>query len=416
MRILHAARNIANQAGYAVAALRRMGHDAEVWEYDVNPFGFPADRSIDIRSGDPAIWWRTFLEATERFDVLHFHFARSLFPDSWGGVPPLWDLPIYRILGKKVFVTFHGSDIRVRRIHLEVNPYSYYRTSDIRYDDDRATKVTEVWRTYADAMFMTSPDYLHFVPDGVVMPRIIDLGEWPEQAPDQRAVPRILHVPSRRGTKGTDEIVKGIEQLRSEGLEFEFEFLEGVPHAEAKRAIQAADIVVDNLITGDYELVSMEAMASSRVAVAHIAELSRQTFPDAPVYSVDPPTFVERMRTLVPDIDLRRSLAVRGRAYVATNHDAPVIAARLVEYYERPSKPVQVRAFPDWLSLEGSRKIERLERELAAARVREFDLRRKLGLPIEAPDDRTLKDRLPMPLRLALRRARARVTQRLRRR
>jgi len=416
MRILHAARNIANQAGYAVAALKRLGHEAEVWDYDVNPFGFPADRSIDIRSGDPVTWWRTFVEAIERFDILHFHFARSLFPDSWGGVPPLWDLPIYRILGKKVFVTFHGSDIRIRRIHLEVNPYSYYRASDIRYDDDRTTKVTEVWRTYADAMFMTSPDYLHFVPDGIVMPRIIDLAEWPDQEPEQRDVPRILHVPSRRGTKGTDEIVAGIEQLRAEGLDFDFEFLEGVPHAEAKRAIQSADIVIDNLITGDYELVSMEAMASSRVAVAHVAELSRQAFPDAPVYSVDPPTFVERLRALIPDVEQRRSLAARGRAHVAATHDAPVIAARLVEYYERPSKPVQGRAFPDWLSIEGSRRIERLERELSAARIREFDLRRRLGLPVEAPDDRTIKDRLPMPLRLALRRARARITQRLKRR
>ena len=411
MRILHAARNIANQPGYAVAALKRLGHDAEVWDYDVNPFGFPADRSIDIRSGDPAIWWRTFLEAIDRFDVFHFHFARSLFPDSWGGVPPLWDLPIYRILGKKVFVTFHGSDIRIRRIHLEVNPYSYYRTSDIRYDDDRTTKVTEVWRTYADAMFMTSPDYVHFVPDGVVMPRIIDLAEWPDQPPEQREVPRVLHDPSRRGTKGTDAIVAGLKRLKEEGVAFEYEFLEGVPHAEAKRAIQAADIVVDNLITGDYELVSMEAMASSRVAVANIQEESRKAFPDAPIYSVDPPSFVDRMRALIGDVELRRSLAARGRAHVAAVHDAPVIAARLVEYYERPSRPVPVRAFPDWFSIEGSRKIERLERELAAARVREFDLRRRLGLPVDAPDDRSLKERLPMPIRLALRRARARVTR-----
>jgi glycosyltransferase involved in cell wall biosynthesis len=416
MRILHAARNIANQPGYVVAALKRMGHEAEVWDYDENPFGFPADRSIDIRSGDPAIWWRTFLDAIERFDVFHFHFARSLFPDSWGGVPPLWDLPIYRILGKKVFATFHGSDIRIRRIHLDVNPYSYYRTSDIRSDDDRTTKVTEVFRTYADAMFIVSPDYLHFVPDAVVMPRVIDLAEWPDQAPEQRDVPRILHVPSRRGTKGTDVVVEGIERLRADGVAFEFDFLEGVPHEEAKRAIRAADIVIDNVITGDYELVSMEAMASSRVAVAHIGDQSRAAFPDAPVYPVDPPSFVERMRTLIADVELRRSLAARGREHVATVHDAPVIAARLLEYYERPSRPVPVRAFPDWLSLEGSRKIERLERELGAARVREFDLRRRLGLPVEAPDDRTMKDRLPMPLRLALRRARARLTQRLRRR
>ncbi len=94
LRILHAARNPADQAGVVVRALRRMGHEAEVWIYDENPFRYQVDRKIDIRSGDPAIWWRTFREAIERFDIIHFHFGRSLFPDDWGGLPPLWDLPI----------------------------------------------------------------------------------------------------------------------------------------------------------------------------------------------------------------------------------------------------------------------------------------------------------------------------------
>jgi glycosyltransferase involved in cell wall biosynthesis len=416
MRILHAARNPANQAGYAVAALRRLGHDAELWEYEQNPFGYPADRSIDIRSGDPAIFWRTFREALERFDVLHFHFGRTLFPDTWGGLPPLWDLPIYRILGKKVFHTWHGSDCRIRRIHLEVNPWSYYRTSSIAADDDRTAKVIEVFRTYTQRMFVVSPDYLHFVPDAEVLPRIVDLDQWAEQAPEQRVVPRILHVPSRRGTKGSETILAGIERLRAEGVAFDFQLLEGVAHDEARHAIQAADVVIDNVVTGDYETVSLEAMASSRVAIANIQAESARAFPDAPVYSVDPESFPGRLRELIEDVQLRRELAARGRPYVATRHAAPLIAARLAEAYAEPSPAVAHRTFPDWLSLDGARSIERLDERLAASQARELDLRRRLGLPVELPDERTLKDRLPMPLRLTLRRTRARVSSALRRR
>ena len=236
MRILHAARNPANQAGYVVAALRRLGHDAQLWEYEGNRFGFPADRVIDISSGDPAVFWRTFEDAIARFDVLHFHFGRTLFPNDWGGVPPLWDLPIYRVLGKKVFHTWHGSDCRIRAVHLEVNPWSYYRTSDVGADDDRTRKTIEVFRTYADRQFVVSPDYLAFVPDAQVMPRVIDLDEWPEQAPVQRAAPRLLHVPTRRGTKGSDVIIAGLERLRAEGLAFDFTLLEGVSHDELRRS------------------------------------------------------------------------------------------------------------------------------------------------------------------------------------
>ncbi len=329
LRILHAARNPADQAGVVVRALRRLGHEAEVWVYDENPFHYAVDREIDIRSGDPQIFWRTFQEAIERFDIIHFHFGRSLFPDDWGGVPPLWDLPIYRILGKKVFVTWHGSDCRQMRVHLERNPWSYFKYSDIRPDDDRTAKVVEVFRTYADRQFVTAPDYLDYVPDAEVIGRVVDLTEWPEQAPDQREHPHLLHVPSRRGTKGTELLLPAVEQLKAEGLDFEFRLLEGVPHDQARRAIQDADVVVDNLITGDYELVSIEAMASSRVAVANIQTASARTFPDAPIYSLDPDNVVERLRALITDVELRRSLAARGRAHVAATHDAGVAAERL---------------------------------------------------------------------------------------
>lgn len=422
IRILHAARNIANQPADVVRALRTLGHDAEVWEFDENPFGYAVDRTIplDHETRDPSVFWRTFREAIDRFDVFHFHFARTLFPNQWGGLPPFWDLPMYRALGKKVFFTFHGSDVRVRRIHEQVNPWSYYRFSDIASDDDRTEKVIEVCRTYADRMFVVSVDYLHFVPEAEVLPRVIDLAGWPEQTPAQRDVPVVLHVPSRRGTKGTDMILAGLERLRAAGVPFEERLLEGVPHDEAKGAIADADVVVDNVLTGDYEVVSMEAMASSRVAVANIGDDVRAAFPDAPVWSLDPDSFDARMTQLLTDVALRRDLAARGRAYVARVHDAPVIARRLVAAYEADYPPVPVRAFPDWLSLEGARRIETLERRLSRAevelgrtRVREEQLRHRLGLPSLGPVDATvapslgdrLRTALPEPVKGPLRRA-----------
>lgn len=424
VRILHAPRNIANQAGTVVKALRRMGHDAEVWEYDPSPFGYPADRNIPIDAKDPEVFWTTFLEAIDRFDIFHFHFARTLFPNSWGGVPPLWDLPIYRILGKRVFFTFHGSDARIREIHERVNPWSYYRYSDIPADDDRTRKTIEVVRTYADRMFVTSVDLLHFVPEAEVTPRVIDLTDWAERSADTREVPTILHLPSRRGTKGTEMILAGLDRLRADGVAFDLRLLEGVSHAEARAAIQDADIVVDNLLTGDYEVVSIEAMASSRVAVANIQSGSADAYPDAPVVSADPGTFDATMRALIADPAERRRRGALGRPYVARIHDAPVIAAQLVAAYEAPGRPVPVRSHPDWLSVAGSRTIELRERriaaldqELARVRRREDRLRARLGLePLGGIEPRRrselIKDALPQSLRVALRRMRARASER----
>jgi glycosyltransferase involved in cell wall biosynthesis len=429
MRILHAARNIANQPGDVVRALRRLGHEAELWEYGPNPFGYPTDRRIDLKQGDPRIFWQTFLESIDRFDVIHFHFARTFFPNAWGGVPAFWDLPIYRMLDKKVFFTFHGSDIRVRRIHEQVNPWSYYRYSDIASDDDRTEKVIEAIRTYANRMFVQSIDYRHFVPEAEVVERVIDLTAWPEQPPAQRADPIVLHVPSRRGTKGTEFVIAGMKQLAGEGLKVDFRLLEGVSHDEARRAIQAADVVVDNLLTGDYEVVSIETMASSRVAVANIQADVAAAYPDAPVVSADPDTFVERMRALLSNVDERLDLAARGRPYVARIHDAPVIAEKLLTFYRADYPPVRPGTLPDWFSLDGKRQIERLEsriagleQEIARERRAQNRLRSKLDLaplPIaERGDPRqrseVAKSALPDPIRLALRRTRARITRRIR--
>ncbi len=430
MRILHAPQNIANQASYVVDEFRRMGHQAEVWEYRGNSFGFPADRTIPIDASDPGVFWRTLVDAVDGFDVFHFHFGRSLFPYEWGGLPPLWDLPVLRALGKKVFFTFHGMDVQIRRIHEQVMPWSYFRHSDVTTDDDRIEKTLEVARTYANRLFVVSVDYLDYLPEAEVLPRVIDLARWDQQPVAQRDVPVVLHVPSRRGKKGTEMILAGLDRLRAEGIGFELQLLEGVSHEDARRAIRNADVVVDNVLTGDYELVSMEAMASSRVAVANVGEPVRLAFPDAPVWAVDPDTFDGRMRTLLTDAELRRSLAARGRPYVSRIHDAPVIARRLISAYEADYPPV-ARSFPDWLSLGGQRRVEmldrqvsRLEHQLAVARRREDRLRRRLGIPPLAEGaiapSRSLseraKDVLPGGLRVTLRRARARVESRLGRR
>lgn len=405
MRILHVGRNSANQAGYAVHALRRLGHDAELWEYGPDSFGYAPDRTIELATKDPLIFWRTFREASESFDVIHFHAARSFFPGEWGGVPAYWDLPILRALGLKIFHTFHGSDCRIKRIHLEDNPWSYFKYSDINADDDRTEKTIQIFRTYCHKLFVVAPDYKMFVPEAEVIGRIIDISTLPEQEPHQREVPRILHVPSRRGTKGTDMILDGLRALEAGGVKFDFSLLEGISHEAAKRAIADADVVIDNVVTGDYELVSIETMASSRVAVANIQRFSREAYPDAPVWDVDPITFGDRMRELIANVGLRRGLAARGRTHVARHHDAAVAARTYLRFYEMPDALVPQRTFPDWATIAYARSIERLEQRVAGLEQALARARVRAG---DTPQPARLARWLPGPAVLGLRRLKVR--------
>jgi glycosyltransferase involved in cell wall biosynthesis len=406
LRILHAPRNIASQASDAVAALRRRGHHAEVWESrsDV-PEG--ADRMLDLsRDGGGASAMAAIADAVDGFDVIHFHFGRTL---SGRVLPPYWDLPVLRALGKRVYFTYHGSEIRLARVFRERNPWADLFGGVEALDDDRTEKALQVMRTYANRLFVVSVNYLDYVPDAEYLPRILDLAAWPERPPCQNERPVIVHAPSERGTKGSDIILAALESLRDEGVAFDLQLLDGVPHGVIHDVLSRADMVIDNVIAGSYGIISLEAMASGMVAVSNMSEALRSAHPDAPVVPIDPDTIVETLRRLIRDRGERQALAERGRTFVRAVHDADRIAERLEAAYRAPVTPVSDRAMPDWVSLAPLRRIEtlqarvdRLEAELGRTLRREGELRVRLGLSATDPGPfalRAARRMIPDPVR-----------------
>jgi hypothetical protein len=344
-----------------------------------------------VLAADPAdarATWDALREVVDRFDVVHLHFGLSLVPRG-GPLPPLWDLPLLRALGLRVFCTFHGSDIRMARVHEAINPWSHLFAGPAAPDDDRIEKLVHVMRTYADALIVPSVNYLGYVPDAVYLPRVIDLATWPERPPRTREVPVVVHAPTRRSTKGTDLVLRILDDLRAGGQAFELRLLEGVPHAAVRDALADADILVDNLVAGSYGIVSLEAMASGAVAVSNLSRAVAEAHPDAPVVPVDPDSASGVIARLLVDPVERARLGAAGRAFVERVHSADIVAAALVERYRAPARPVPERTMPDWVSLQPARRMETLEArvaslevELARARRSEATLRARLGLPL----------------------------------
>lgn len=411
LRILHAPRNIAGQGSDIVAALRRLGHHAELWEDVPDVFGRPSDRMLALDRADGRPTWDAVRDVAERFDIVHFHFGHTFVPRN-GALPPYWDVPVLRSLGLRLYFTFHGSDIRMGRIHGEINPWSDLFVGPTQPDDDRIEKSLQVIRTYADAMFVTSVNYLAYVPDAGYLPRVIDLADLPPIPPRARAVPVIAHAPTRRGTKGTDLLLAILDGLRADGLEFELRLLEGVSHAEVMATLAEADILLDNVVAGSYGIVSLEAMASSTVAVSSMSDAVMEAHPDVPVVRINPETAATALRRLIPDVERRQQLGLAGRAFVERVHDADRVAEQLVEHYRAPRRPVRGRAMPDWMSMKPARQIETLEAriealevDLARARRNERQLRGRLGLPPEetpAIARRVTRRLVPMRIRRRL--------------
>lgn len=332
MRVLQAPSNIANQAWAMAQGLRAHGHQVQVWQYGGAGYGFPADRLVEHGDG-PSSYLRILYEAVaEEFDVVHFHFARSLVPAA-SRLPWFWDLPVWRALGVKVVFTFHGSDVRLRSHHLEADPWSFYRYADVPCDEDRIAAQLAVIRTYADRLTVGSVLHKAYVPEAVLLAKAVEASRLPAVGPVHRRRPVVVHAPSLRSTKGTELILAGFDRLREAGVDFEVDLVEDVSHEELLARVARADVVVEKLLGDDIGVGSLEAMAMGKVAVSRIRPEARAAAPALPSVDADPETFVEVMAALLVAPDRRSELGEAGRAYVLAHHDAPVVGRHLEELY-----------------------------------------------------------------------------------
>jgi glycosyltransferase involved in cell wall biosynthesis len=376
MRILHAPSNLANQAWASAQGLRALGHEAEVWHYGPNPYDFPADRVFETENKPDRVI-AAFREALERdFDVFHFHFARSLVSPV-GGLPWFWDLPVLRALGKRIVFTFHGSDVRKKSVHLAEDPWSYYRFSDVESNEERVDKALDVIRTYAQVLIVASPINRTFGPEAEYIPKAIELSAFPYAGPRRETKPLVVHAPSKRATKGSDFVIRGVEELRRRGADFDFRIVENVPHVELQRIYADADLVVDNLLLGDAEVSAIEAMALGKPVVTRIRDEVRTAHPDLPVVNADPDSFVESLTPLLKDPGERRRLGEQARAFVERTHAAEVVAAQLIPLYDIEPHPVW-RVFPEWTGLSSDRKLEDNEARIRGLETKIKTLQRRL--------------------------------------
>ena len=374
MRVLQAPSNIANQAWTMAQGLRAHGHEVQVWQYGLSPFGFSADRVFEHEEGPDS-----YLEALDDAlalepDVVHFHFARSLIPAA-SKLPWYWDLPVWRAKGTRIVFTFHGSDVRLKSHHLAEDRWSYYKYAEVACDEDRIAGQLAVIRSYADLLTVGSVLDLPYVPEAIYVPKPVETDRLPMVGPVRRRRPVVLHAPSLRSTKGTEFVLAGLERLREEGASFEVDLVEGLAHDELIGRVTDADIVVDQLLTGEIGVSSLEAMALGKVAVARVRSEVRDRHPDLPVVGTDPDTFVEVMTELLGSAALRADLGARGRAYVVEHHDAAVIGRQLEELYQG-IRPRGVPAImPGWTAPQVQRRLVKAQETIEVLKGKNQQLR-----------------------------------------
>jgi glycosyltransferase involved in cell wall biosynthesis len=288
-----------------VQALRELGVDAQLVVF--NRYKLHPEADVDLRRPPGFLrgqltQWRALARLLPRTDVFHFYFGLTLVPKSV-------QFPILRALRKKSVFHYLGSDIRGKT------------------PDELA------YGKRAGAEIVGSYDAIRWVPEAKVIPPGINLARYEERPPTDRARPVVLHAPSSRGRKGTEHVVAACEEL-----DVDLRLVEGLPHEEARKLYEDADIVVDQLNAGWYGLFAIESMALGKPVLTYLHEEAVRRTEEA--FGIRPPlvpttkeTLRETLRPLVADAAERRRIGAESRRYVEHVHDLRVNARRLLDLY-----------------------------------------------------------------------------------
>jgi glycosyltransferase involved in cell wall biosynthesis len=341
----------ANQPGAMSRALQNLGSDSAYASLSTNKYGYPCDceisrqnhteKALQVYLSDPLI---------SNNNTYHYHTRPLVYRGDFS-YPTGLDLLLLKAMGKSVFFHFRGSEVRLNSVFKALSPYHYI-------EEQRAKNMPFVFQEpdqkafrdfvcgVCDDVFVNDPELQCYVPNALIVPRAIDHALL-EQAEVQkvRERPLIVHAPSRRGVKGTEYVLRAVELLKQEGLQFDFTLVENMSHCDALEIYRQATIIVDQLRIGWYGVLAVEGMALGKTVVSYIRHDLRHYLPSpAPLANADPNNVTEVLRYLLNNPESAQAYAQAGRKFVKEYHDADKIAELLMSIYNQPFRAIDPSA------------------------------------------------------------------------
>ena len=325
-----AATNLAGQTSILASCLREVGVDALSLVFTKNNFGYDADILLPL-SDYPRIikyfikvWY--FLRAVLGFDIMHFHGGRTLFKG-------FLDLPLYRLLGKKTVMHFHGRDVRNPQIIIARGRGG--KIPPIQTPDQIAR--LEFLRKYVDKFIVSTPDLLELVPEATYLP--LSAGEeWFSELDPKSSneVFTIVHAPTSRSIKGTKQVLAAVGNLKRKGYKIKLLLVENVLNDKVREFYEQADVFVDQLLVGWHGVAAIENMAIGNPVVSYIKpELRKKYAPDLPIINATKNNIQEVLESLIKDKNSLAKSRPKFREYAIKYHHPLKNAKRLIKIYEK---------------------------------------------------------------------------------
>lgn len=330
MKVFHGLVNYGTQAGLFAQELRRQGIRAvSVVKADTLKRFVDINMRYDLNQKSRVVRqlqriWILF-SAFFKYNVFHFYFAESLWPFNL-------DLPLYKLFGKKVVMEYMGTDIDL-----------WLGKNGVDGHGRPVNRVKLVRRVYRQAkltnkQLVCAPNYYPLVDNSIILPLALDLSSFdyhPLELYSGKEL-TIMHCPTNRRQKKSDEIEAALNKLKAEGYQFNYKCVTNVTHEQLKQEYISSDIVIDQL-NGWFGTVSIEAMALGRPVVAgyypHICHYDKR-YENMPIINAGIYNIYDVLKDILEGKYDLEAISKASREFVMKVHDVKSVTKQLIGIYE----------------------------------------------------------------------------------
>ena len=262
-------------------------------------------------------------------DVVLFESLRPIFRllnAKDGRNPILEDFELMKLMGKRIGVIFHGSDIRNTAEHAARNSFSPFHHQSVELEKMRSRTEANVallpeLHKLKIPIFVTTQDLLLDLPDAHWLPVTIDFDRFhlvAKSSPifsDLNQKLRVLFLPSRSWLKSADLIEPILIKLRDEGVISYHSYIasgESLKHSEIPGVMAGSDLVIDQFL-GVIGVFPIEALAAGRLVMSYVPP----EIGTIPIINITPNTLEAEIRRVAAE----RPLPVGGIEYAERWHD-----------------------------------------------------------------------------------------------
>ena len=393
VKILHAPWEIAGNMGRLTRLIRNAGVDATSVDYKYVPSFYPdtCDKTLNLcacQDDEKVKRIEAFaVEALRTYDIFHFHFAHSLYPD-------LRDLEMIKQDGKKILFSFWGSDARSPEwIYYHQARFLGFSPPKPYFMDASLYKLHKKINRYADVLLGPT-----CIPRGLFIPGLISLSDWTLAEKNRLVDKKLLikdpskvyfvHAPSQNWKKGSSILCRLLEECKREGLPVELLYVHGVSPAKARELYAYADYAIDQAGVGTFGLFGAEMMSWEIPVLTYQTGFWDRLRDNPPVVRITKNTFKQQIRACIEMVK-SGEYEGQGRASRTWVEKHMAIETHIPRYISIYGELAQGKRIPQYINTSWLQQEEALQDGVKSAfyqYMKEYKVFDELGSPVPVYD------------------------------